>query len=56
MLAESPLIEHTEWKRYLFTLQPKKGTWDTFLIEAVCRGKPYNGNLLVGDCSTVQRQ
>lgn len=56
LLAESPLIEHNEWKTYDFRLEPKS-TMGSITIEAFCRTPnliPYAGNILVDNASAIQ--
>jgi len=56
LLAESPLIEHHEWKTYDFRFEPKS-TIGSITIEAFCRTPnliPYAGNILVDNASLIQ--
>lgn len=49
LLATSPLINHFDWKKYLFLLQPKK-TYRFFILEAFYGDhtkEPYSGNIML---------
>jgi outer membrane protein OmpA-like peptidoglycan-associated protein len=56
MLAESPLISHTEWRKYDFKFSPKQS--HTFLtIEVYYKTPtlvPYNGNILIDNMSAIE--
>lgn len=57
LLAESPIVPQTEWQRYEFLLTPRERHYDWITLEAYYVsdiGKPYNGNLLVDNCSTIE--
>ncbi|MEL6867431.1 MAG: OmpA family protein [Bacteroidota bacterium] len=56
LLGESPLVEHTEWREYVFRFEPKQ-THRYILIEAFYRTPvlfPYNGNILVDNASPIK--
>lgn len=54
-LAESPEVEHTEWKSYTFQLQPEEDlSW--LSLEANFKNgttQPYNGNILIDNASAI---
>lgn len=53
LLAESPLIEHSEWEKYEFKFEPKSAL-SSITLEAFYKTPtlfPYNGNLLIDDAS-----
>lgn len=55
LLAESPLIKHTEWQQYDFRFEPK-GTFLFISIMAFYKTPtlvPYNGNILVDNASPI---
>lgn len=55
LLAESPLIENTDWKRYEFEFYPKFDL-NYFELEAFYKTPvlfPYNGNILLDDASHI---
>ena len=54
LLAESPLIEHTDWQSYHFRLQPR-AEFSRLLLEVdYAEGaEPYRGNLLLDHASPV---
>lgn len=57
LLAESPAVEHKDWKPYTFSLTPRKQFYDWITLEACYVsdiGKPYNGNILVDNCSAIE--
>lgn len=61
LLATSPPITNEQWQQFNFSLHPVKGNWTYLTLEAyyivdVPPGKPYNGNLLVDDCSLYKAQ
>ncbi|MEI6407835.1 MAG: hypothetical protein WCR52_00495 [Bacteroidota bacterium] len=50
LLAESSLINDSEWKEHSFDLSPTKKDWDYLILEAYYKTPvnfPYNGNLLL---------
>ena len=54
-LGETPAIEHTDWKSYLFTFQPEK-EYQYIELEAFYKTPvlfPYNGNLLIDNASPM---
>ncbi|MCC7244571.1 MAG: hypothetical protein IT269_02735 [Saprospiraceae bacterium] len=54
LLAESPPIDHTEWKRYTFRLTPRKSSYRYFsLLVKPPEGKSGPGNIRIDDCSTI---
>jgi len=56
LLAESPLIDHEEWKTYDFKFEPKS-TLKSITIEAFYKTPtliPYAGNILVDNASHIQ--
>jgi outer membrane protein OmpA-like peptidoglycan-associated protein len=55
LLAESPLIENTDWKKYEFEFQPKSEL-NYFELEAFYKTPvlfPYNGNILLDGASHI---
>ncbi len=54
-LAETSTVKHTNWKDYTFKLSPK-GTYNYIFIEAFFEPSlfPYNGNILVDNCSSLE--
>lgn len=56
LLAESTVIDHTDWIRYAFTLKPTKADCDVLQLMAYyAPGKEkMNGNLLVDNCSDIE--
>ena len=56
LLAESPLIDHEDWKTYDFKLEPKS-TLGSITLEAFYKTPtliPYAGNILVDNVSHIQ--
>jgi hypothetical protein len=55
LLAKSPLIDHSNWIKYRFQLQPKERYYQYIFLEAFYEdGKPvYNGNILIDNCSPI---
>lgn len=55
LLAESTPPSHSEWVKYEFTLQPKKGNYDEIdLMAYYAKGfEQTNGHLLVDGCSDI---
>lgn len=50
LLAESPLITHTEWQEYELNFTPRNGHYNFITLEAQYKTPvlfPYNGNLLI---------
>ncbi|MFK8005596.1 MAG: hypothetical protein AB8H03_04465, partial [Saprospiraceae bacterium] len=52
LLAQSPLINNTEWKDFTFFLEPKSDDISYILLE-VASDDPVNGNLLIDNASTI---
>ena len=55
LLATSPLIENTEWERYVFEFKTQ-AQLDYFLLEAFYDAPvifPYNGNVLLDNASDI---
>jgi outer membrane protein OmpA-like peptidoglycan-associated protein len=54
-LAETATVKHTSWKDYTFKLSPK-GDYSYIYIEAFFEPSlfPYNGNILVDNCSVLE--
>ncbi|MBK8954587.1 MAG: OmpA family protein [Saprospiraceae bacterium] len=53
LLAESPLIHNTDWKKYEFEIEVKQDMW-YFELEAFYKTPvlfPYNGNILLDNAS-----
>lgn len=58
LLAESPVIEHTDWKGYQFEFNVKQDH-DYLILEAFYKTPallPYGGNILLDNASPVIRQ
>jgi outer membrane protein OmpA-like peptidoglycan-associated protein len=58
LLAESPAVEHTEWRTYAFEFNVKQDH-DYLILEAFYKTPtllPYNGNILLDNASPVIRQ
>ena len=57
LLAESPLIDHDEWKRYHFICQLTEDVTYLVLVAFYNNEKvdPYNGNLLIDQLSNFQQ-
>jgi outer membrane protein OmpA-like peptidoglycan-associated protein len=58
LLAESPVIDHTEWRRYRFEFEVKQDH-DFLILEAFYKTPtllPYNGNVLLDNASPVIQQ
>lgn len=56
LLAETGPISHTNWKEYTFRFSPKKSNYKYFIMKANYNPSalfPYNGNLLLDDCSSI---
>jgi len=56
LLAESPLIDHNEWKQYDFRLEPKS-IISSFTLEVFFKTPtliPYNGNILMDNAGHIQ--
>ncbi len=54
LLAESPIIEHTQWLKYTFRFQPLDSlSWISLEAWFAPGSQPYNGNLLVDDLSPI---
>jgi len=54
-LAETATVKHSKWKDYTFKLSPKK-SYNYIYIEAFFEPSlfPYNGNILVDNCSNLE--
>lgn len=55
LLAESELVDHQDWKLYQFSFVPITN-YDFFMIRAFYETPtlvPYNGNILVDNCSSI---
>ncbi|TAK31747.1 MAG: OmpA family protein [Saprospiraceae bacterium] len=55
LLAESDLINNTEWRKYNFRFEPKR-THTHLVFEAFYQTPtlmPYNGNILLDNCSAI---
>lgn len=49
LLAESPLVEHQDWRQYIFKIKPGRN-YPFILLEAFYKTPvlmPYNGNILI---------
>ncbi len=56
LLAESPLIENTQWRTFEFTFNPQTDV-QFIMLEAYYRTPvflPYNGNILVDNLSSIR--
>lgn len=54
LLWESPLIDHIDWKRYAFQVQPITSDINYLILEAAHAGSTtYFGNVLIDDMSLV---
>lgn len=56
LLAETGVIDHKVWKEYTFRFSPKKNDYKYLILKANCKPStlfPYNGNLLLDDCSPI---
>ena len=56
MLAQTDVIETTDWKSFKVKLKPSKGSFSYICIEAYYRTPtlfPYNGNVLVDNLSPI---
>ncbi len=58
LLAETDPVTHTKWMRYDFILKPSKSDFDEIQLIAYYDDDkaPYNGSVLVDDCSEIVRQ
>ncbi|MEZ4906520.1 MAG: OmpA family protein [Saprospiraceae bacterium] len=55
LLAESPLIDHTDWKQYIFKFKPNRN-YQYFMLEAFYKTPnlmPYNGNIILDKASDI---
>ncbi len=55
LLASSPVVDHTDWKKYDFIFVPDED-WDHLIIEAYYSDDsldPSLGNILVDNCSSI---
>ncbi|MEQ1745635.1 MAG: hypothetical protein ABMA02_09425 [Saprospiraceae bacterium] len=58
LLANTPLIDHNEWKTYDLMLRPQENTYDELLFEAISAtrtGGSTNGNVLIDHISPIVR-
>lgn len=56
LLAQTGAVTHQQWKRYAFVLAPLQGNYNSIFLEATYIsdiGQPYNGNLLLDNCSSI---
>lgn len=56
ILAETPPIDHVDWRKYSFTLMPRKHDYPAIAFTAwYVNGleKPYNGYILIDNCSAL---
>jgi hypothetical protein len=59
LLAQSKLVEHTDWEAHKFEVKPRKSNWDYILLEAFYKTpvlEPYNGNILIDNCSEIVKK
>lgn len=57
LLAETPKIDHVDWKNYTFTLLPRKGNYPAIAFTAWFADgleNPYNGYILVDNSSALK--
>ncbi|MBL7796153.1 MAG: hypothetical protein JNJ90_06570 [Saprospiraceae bacterium] len=57
ILAETPPINHTDWKTYHFSLLPRKHDYPAIAFTAWYvdgEKKPYNGYILIDNCSALK--
>jgi hypothetical protein len=58
MLAQTIVISHGFWYEYEFLLTPRKRNYDSIALSACHdpqKPQPYNGNVLIDDCSPITR-
>jgi hypothetical protein len=58
ILAESALVTAADWKKFEFVLQPTQVDCSVMVLEAAyatAESKPYNGHLLIDNCSAIVR-
>ena len=55
LLAQSPIIENTDWRDFTFFLEPKSEDI-TYIILEVASDELVNGNLLIDNASSIQRE
>ncbi len=56
LLAESPLINHSDWRTYAFTMTPEKDDCYGIILEVYWASKPdrsTSGHILVDNCSSI---
>ncbi len=55
LLAESPLIDNYDWKKFVFTFTPIEN-YDHFYLQAFYKDDktPCNGNILLDNASTIE--
>ena len=53
LLAQSPLIENTDWRDFTFFLEPNDDDLSYIILE-IGSDEPVNGNLLVDNASSIQ--
>ncbi len=57
LLAQSPIIDHKEWREYIFRFTPQKDNWKAISFEAYYKEdliSPYNGSTLIDHCSPIR--
>jgi len=57
LLAVSPSVVSTDWRKFDFVLQPLEGDYDWITLEAWYVsdfGEPYNGNILLDNLSAIE--
>jgi len=57
LLAESPSIVDTDWRKFDFLLRPLENDYDRITLEAWYVsdfGEPYNGNILLDNLSAIE--
>lgn len=57
LLAESPSVVSTDWRKFDFVLRPLDGDYDWITLEAWYVsdfGEPYNGNILLDNLSAIE--
>jgi hypothetical protein len=56
LLAQSPLINHSDWRTYTFTMTPEKEDCYGIILKAQWASewsKGTNGNILIDNCSQI---
>lgn len=56
LLAETPVVTHAQWVRYVFSLLPSRSNLDVLLLEAYYtdESRATNGHLLLDNCSPLE--